>query len=356
MFLRDGIDKIMLTIRPKDLSLSYKTPELVAQRYKVNGNKSTLKFSDGFSSVIVLEKYLWQGKPSIKYALRLNQFRQCRVYVNLMRYYNVKNDLDFYTMALFDNNVVVPSRMFDTMEFVDIMKELIKEITLDYIMIRDYVFNDVITIPEITIDTHQLEFVNEAIGCHVNDLADVFLKYSKVDSVVRFFNHTQTIYLNDHRKQQLKIYQKGVGIMRLEMTFNDRVQDTICDWNAPTIVIADRLRDRYDRTLKKIGIPSEWWEQRNMSLESFVRVLSEALKLTSIEEVNASSVDLMKVLLTSTSFKYSDMNKNLIQKLVRKRLIQQQSYGYYEPTDRLKELQMIYNRLKRMEEIEFDTR
>lgn len=353
MFLRDGIDKIMLTVRPKDLSISYSYPKLCADRYKANGNLTALKFSDRFSSTITIIKHLWEDKPAIRYEQRLDGFRQCRVYVNLMRYYNIVNGLPFYTHALFDNNVVIPSRMFDTTEFVQLMLEdIIPQIIDDYILFRDFIFDDHISRNEIEIDTHQLEFVNEAIGVHVNDIAETFIKYSKVESMIRYFSQTQTIYFNDQRKQQLKVYQKGAGIMRLEMTFNDRINDTLCEWKAPAQMIRDRLQERFDKQLIQMGIPAVWWELREMSLSSFIETVAELTGLYYIDDVTKDGVELMRVLLTSTCFKYSEMNKNLVQKLVRKKLIQRQSYGVYEPTARLKELQLLYERLKRVEELE----
>lgn len=350
MFLRDGIDKVMLTVRPKDLSFSYSFPKGVFERYRANGNVVQLKFNDRWSRVIKMSKYDWQGEPAIVYMQRLDQFRQCRVLVNLMRFYNIQNELDYYTKALFDNNVVIPSRMFDTSEFVVLMKQLLPEIMQDYCTIRDFVFGDPVTVDTLTVDTHQIEMVQEGIGMHTSDIAHVFTDHAKCESVVRYFDHTQTLYLNTAtRKNQLKIYQKGVGIMRLEATLNNRPNDVVCEWQAPSTVIAQRLNESFAGILSDMQIPIDWWRGREMELDTIIYLFADMLALT--DEEGKTDTDLMKVLLSSSVYKYKDLDKNLVQRLVRKKLITRSSYGVYVPTKRLIELQDLFRRIKRSKEL-----
>ncbi len=370
--LREGLDKLMFTIRTKDVMTTYKYCKIAEHSYFPSLTK--LKFGDRYANVILFNRYKWQTweKEGIEkttyglnYFLRIDGFRQMRVFMNCQRLYNIINDLEVYDKRLFDDNVVIPSVGFYLEEFIDIVKDTLLEVVEDYIKYRKVVFDDDIIRDDIVIDTHQVEMVREGIGLHTSDVSETFKKYSQADTITVFHNQANVHYFNTNFKRQLKMYQKGAGILRLEATFNERAKDVVWNWSGPTTFIADSLRVEFDKLLRHMDIPTEWWKPRIMAKKTFIWFMADIIKLTSlkksqIKDTPAERVvhaDLMQVLLHMKSWdkdiekikddklqQSKDFNA-LTRWLRRKGLIKSTGVrSQWVPTERLVFLQEIYQR------------
>lgn len=347
MILRNGIDKIMLTVRPVGMGANHPFPKRIYERYRAFDRVLKLKFGDAWAQVIGLHKYEWQPDSyAIDYMVRLNADRQMRVLVNLMRYYNIRNCLPIWNQRLHDDNVVIPSHHFELYEFVDLMKELRCEILNDYRTIRATIFND--EPGELTIDVHQIEVVTEAVGIHLADVLDNFTKFARADSVVRYYNQTATVYLNTTSRRQLKIYQKGVGLLRMEMTVNMRASDVTTNFEADTEIIVDSIEREIGYMLTDMNIPRDWWTMRSMNLDTLAWLWADCYELRC--EDGSPDTELMKVLLTMNSWSSNKENRVLTQRLKRKGLIchaPRSKRTFWLPTERLKQLQLLFDKLER---------
>lgn len=353
--LREGLDKVMLTVREKNFDPKrYKYDKHIANMFA--DRLTSIKFGDRYADTIKYEKYKWQtwkhdniekSSFGVQYFLRIDGMRQMRVLLNCQRLYNIFNNLEIYDKRLFDDNVVIPSVNYYLEEFIEIVQRVIYEAVNDYIALRKKVFNQTVTFPELTVDTHQIEMVREGIGLHTSDLSHAFKQYSRADTITVFHNQTNTHYLNTNYRRQLKMYQKGVGIIRLEATYNDRPQDLVFNWSSSQIHdIARSLRRSFDKLLQHMGIPDNWWESRVMKKQTFVYSLAEAINLRSKKEKDTPSevlTDLMLILLVANSWNSTKDNQIMTRWLKRKGLLKHSGRrGIYIPTDRLMFLKDIF--------------
>lgn len=352
--LREGLDKVMLTIREKVFEpKKYPYPKHIADLYVDRLQK--LKFSDRYADTLFYTKYKWQTSTrngvekstwGVQYWLRLDGMRQMRVMLNLQRLYNIFNNLEVYDKRLFDDNVVVPSVDYYLEEFVEIVQKQIYEIVNDYIALRKKVFNDVITYDDITVDTHQVEMIREGLGLHTSDVSQTFKEHSRADTITVYHDQVQTHYLTTSYRRQLKMYQKGVGIVRLEATYNERPQDIVWGWQKDDMVhIANSLRREFDRLMRHVGIPDNWWKPRVMKKKTFLWSLADIINLRDPSTKEVLS-ELLLVLLSLNSWKSDPRNEDfrlMTRRLVRKGLLKHSGRrGVYIPTDRLMFIKDIY--------------
>ncbi len=365
--LREGLDRIVLTVRTKDVLTTYKYCQRTANSYFDVLTK--LKFSDRHANVILFPKYPWQTWErdgvrtttyALKYYLRIDGFRQMRVFLNCQRLYNIIHKLEVYDQRLFDDNVVIPTVNYYLEEFVEMVQDIFLEIKLDYIKHRKVVFGDIIMPDDVVIDIHQLEVVREGIGLHTSDVSETFKRHSRADSITVYHDQVNTHYFNTNYKRQLKMYQKGVGILRMEATFNERAIDVAWNFAGPITQIADSIRVEFDKLLMHMNIPSEWWKSRNMAKKTFIWFIADAINMRSLKRAGEPSVlfhGLMQVLLEMKSWsnKIHDSNEDkplpskdfntLTKWLKRKGLIKSTGMrGSWVPTERLVFLQEIYQR------------
>ncbi len=361
--LREGLDKLMMTVRPKDRTITHPYCQLTAKKY---GDLITkLKFQDRYANTILFEKYPWQtwekegitkSTYGLQYFLRIDGFRQMRVIINCQRLYNIFNNLEVYDKRLFDDNVVVPTVGYHLEEFIELVQKMTSEIVQDYIALRHEVFGNVVTPADLAVDTHQVEMVREGLGLHTSDLSETFRKHSRAETITVHHSQTNTHYMNTSARRQLKMYQKGVGIVRLEATFNERPKDLVWDWSGEPTQIADSLREEFDGLLKHMGIPLNWWKPRVMEKRKFVWALADAINLRSRRKtLRDGTVEPSKVmdgvlqgLLSQISWEMDPNNedfKTLTRRLKRKGLLKHSgARGIYIPTDRLIFLKDIYAR------------
>ncbi len=354
--LRDGIDKIHMTVREKGHK-KYRFPRHIALMY--SDRLSKLKFSDRYAQVIHFQKYahktwryLGDDKSTycLEYFLRLDGMRQMRVFLNCMRLYNFKNGLELYKGRLFDDNVVVPSRSFDLLEFVELVRQEIPKIINDYIEIRKRVFRDIVNSDDLTLDTHQVEIVIEGIGLHTSDVSDTFMDFARCDSFKIYHDHTNTHYLNTTGQRQLKIYQKGIGILRLEATFNNRPQDIVFRWNEHSVEDTVRyIREEIDDLYEHMNIPKDWWKHRKMSREKLIHAFTDTMGLRREGKKNGIlDIGLMKTLISIKNWSSNSDNQALTKRLRRKRLIKPVGRGQYVPSENLRIIQELFAKLDRM--------
>lgn len=373
-FLREGLDKIMFTIMPKkgDKRLKYRYCKSTETKHFDSITK--LKFGDRYANVILFERYPWQtweregvrkSTFGVRYFLRIDGFRQMRILLNCQRMYNILNKLEVYDKRLFDDNVVVPSEAYYLEEFIEIVQDRIHEFMSDYIRYRNEIFGDELTNDDLVLYTHQVEMVREGVGLHTSDVSELFKRHSRADSITVYHDQVNTHYFNTHAKRQLKMYQKGVGILRLEATFNDRPHDVVWNWSGPSTHIADSLRSEFDRLLLTMNIPEEWWKTRIMSRDKFIWSLADAIGLRTRKKHNEPSEimdGLMKVLLHNNSWSQnphdqdrsdyvrSEEFERLTRWLKRKGLIKTSgNRGVWLPTDRLIFIRDIYQRICKTE-------
>ncbi len=359
-FLREGLDKVLLTIRSKHYT-QYPYDHDVANKYADRITK--LKFSDRYGNVISYDKYPWQTSKyadverttyGVNYFLRIDGMRQMRININCQRLYNVFNGLKVYDKRLHDDNVVVPHVRYTLEEFVNIVRRICHEVANDYIELRKVVFGDVITYEDLVIDTHQIEMVQEGIGVHVSDVFSTFREFSRADTITRYYTESGTTYMNTDTKRQLKMYQKGTGLLRVEATFNERPQDLVWNWSDNVTRITESLQKEYQDLLIHMGIPAAWWKPRQMGKKKFVWCLADAINLRTPKKkledgtTQPSIVmdEMMLVLLTSSSFgplKDNHPWTNIMRRFRRKGLVKPSGVrGQYIPTDRLNYLQNIF--------------
>lgn len=352
--LRTGIDKITLTVRTGDMQ-EWPYPKRVAEFYKTQLKR--LKFSDRYAMVIEFNSYPHDKKrddPSswtwgLTYFLRLDGMRQMRVLMNCQRIYNIINQLPMYDKRLHDDNVVIPSHQFSLTEFVDLVKRELETLKRNYVKIRKEVFGQSIDPNDVIIDTHQAEIITEGIGMHTNDVSQTFKDYARCDSMKVYHNQTQTMYFNSSDKHQLKIYQKGVGILRLEATLNQRVDDIVLGWKEDSWMITESIEQELTTLLNRMGVPRDWWEKRRMSKDSLLWTLADALGLE--DEQGNVDAQLMNVLVTSDSFQSKYETRNLVRRLRRKKLLKPLYRGIYVPTERLRLIQELVRKLDAMKEL-----
>ena len=355
LLLRDGIDKMMLTVRPERFS-EHDYPKDIARLWKDRISK--LKFGKKWNMVINFYKHPWQTYKNfdaekvsygIHYMVRLNGMRQMRVMLNMMRYYNVVHDLELWKGRLHDDNVVVPGRIFDMTEFVDLMiaeDGLIRQMKEDYCEIRKVVFGDTLTPDMIVVDTHQMEVVMEAIGAHVSDVTETFAEHARCETMVRYFDETATVYLNTPNKDQLKVYQKGVGLMRVEATFNSP-QNAVMGWDSDNWMITESIKQHFAQLLVRNNIPLNFWEKREMKRDTLLWLFADVLKLYT--ESKKIDTDLMKMLIELKSWNGTTSNKRTTERLRNKRLIKMVGKGKYVATPRLTAIQELFRNFDRIE-------
>lgn len=356
--LREGLDKISFTVREKGRK-DYAYPKDVSLMYA--DRLSKLKFSDRYAVVIHFSKYPWnqwvyQGQSkatyAVEYFLRLDGMRQMRVMLNCMRLYNIKNKLPLSKGLLFDDNVVIPSHIFGLTEFVELVQAELPHFKDDYLELREKVFGDIVTREDLVIDTHQLEVVTEGIGLHTSDVSTTFKDFARCQSFKVYHDHTNTHYLNTAGKKQLKIYQKAVGVLRLEATFNTRPYDFVFNWKKDPVIISRQIQAEFEDLLEDMGIPSNWYEIRTVSRDDLVWLFADALSLR--DQSDIIRFDLMKTLLVITSWSSNRNNRNLTRQLVRKKLLEPYARGKYRPTENLQVIQELFNKLDRMESLHKD--
>ncbi len=356
-FLREGLDKVMLTVRHKSLD-DFPYRKDIAKKYA--DRITRLKFGDRWGNAILFESHPWQtierhGKfhtsYATKYLLRIDGMRQMRVLLNCQRLYNIQNNLKLYDKRLFDDNVVVPTVKYSMHEFVEMVQKEIRVIMDDYIALRKEVFKEDIIIPDLIVDTHQIEMVQEAIGVHTSDLSESFKRHSRAETITIYHEGTNTHYFKTSARRQLKMYQKGTGICRLEATFNERPGDIVWDWQPGSSErIAESLHTEFITLLSQMDIPWDWHTVRVMEKNTFIWKLADAIGLREKPKKDDEGppevlADLMKVLLNIKSWKSDSKNEDhtaLTRRLRNKGLIVSSVYGTYVPTKRLMFLQEIY--------------
>ncbi len=370
MFLREGLDKLMFTVREDDKYDEYPYRREIALKY---GDRiQRLKFDKRWGDTIFLEKYPWQSWKylgeykhtyALHYFLRIDGLRQMRVVLNCQRLYNIQNNLDLYDKRLFDDNVVLPNVPFVLSEFIEMVQHELVKIKEDYIKLRLEIFGDTVILPDIVVDTHQIEMVQEAIGVHTSDLSTYFRNLSSSDHITVYHEQTNTHYLMTTAKRQLKMYQKGVGICRLEMTINTRPYDIVWNWqNADTDHIVRSLQAEFDDVLTEMRIPVDWYKIRVMSKNKFVWALADAIGLRKKDKEPEVKDDpdhdfdngtvqwqLMKVLLSLSSWRSVKDTETMTRYLVRKNLLRRVERGKCVPTDRLLFLQDLYQKIEKSE-------
>ncbi len=364
VFLREGLDKIMLTVREDDIDgTEYPYSQDIAMKFA--DRIVRLKFRNRFGNTIFMEKYPWQSWKylghrkhtyAVQYYMRIDGFRQMRVSINCQRLYNIQNNLMLYDKRLFDDNVVLPSVPYTLHEFVSMVKKEISLIKEDYVRLRKEIFGQDIPLDTVVVDTHQIEMVQEGIGVHTSDLSDTFRKFSTANTIVVYHEQTNTHYFNQSSKRQLKMYQKGVSICRLEATVNYRPSDIVWAWQDGAVEhITRSLQAEFDEVMKDSGIPVDWYKIRKMSSDKFAWSLADAIGLRNPnnpddDSDNGEVLDqLMKVLLHINSWKSTRDTEKMTRRLRRKGLIEPMSRGMYVPTKRLLFLQELNDRLKRSE-------
>ena len=355
MILRDGMDKIMMTVRAEHYE-EFPYPKDIARLW--HDRISKLKFGKTWNMVINFYKHPWQTykqfdeeKTSygLHYMIRLNGMRQMRVMVNMMRYYNVVHGLELWKGRLHDDNVVLPGRLFDMTEFVDLMiadDGLINQMKKDYCKIRRVVFDDRLTPDTVVVDTHQMEIVTEAIGTHVSDIPKSFIDHSRCETIVRYFDETATVYLNTPDRDQVKVYQKGVGVMRVEATLNSP-RNVVMEWSADNWMITESIKQHFAQLLVRNNIPLNFWEKREMKKETLLWLFADMLKLYT--ESKSVDVDLMKTLSELKSWNGTTDNKRTTERLRRKRLIKLVRKGKYVATPRLTAIQEVFKNFDRIQ-------
>ncbi len=349
--LRSGLDKIMFTVRESHFK-TYPYPKDVAMKYA--DRLKRIVFSDRSAFTVQFDKYphkTWKyldedrSTYAVEYFLRLDGMRQMRVWLNCMRLFNVKHDLEPSPKALWDDNFVDPDYVFTMATFVQMVKDEIEHFKDDYITIRKEVFDEVIHPLDITVDTHTLEVVREGLGLHTSDVMHTFQDFPMCDNVKVYHNETNTHYLNTSAKRQLKFYNKGVGVLRMEATFNYRPKDIVLNWVAPTYDIAQSIEMEVDTLLLDMGLPGDWYDKLQINRENLVWLIANAFNLR--DEDDEVQTVLMKILLTTKEYRGRRDNRAMIQRLKRKRLIKPSTYGKYVPTERLRLIQNLYNILER---------
>ncbi len=364
VFLREGLDKIMFTIREDDYT-EYPYDKDVEMKYADRIQR--LKFAKRWGNTIFLEKHPWQSWKhlgeyrhtyALQYFMRIDGMRQMRVLLNCQRLYNIQNNLMLYDKRLFDDNVVLPSVPYTLLEFVDMVKKEILLIKEDYIQLRDDIFGDKVFMADIVVDTHQIEIVQEGIGVHTSDISETFKRFTTADLITVYHDQINTHYLNTTAKRQLKMYQKGVAICRLEATLNLRPNDIVWGWqDGDSEHITRSLQAEFDDILLEMKIPTDWYKIRSLDLNNFTWGLADAIGLRSrktLQEDGSYSSgevqwELMKVLLHVRSWKSDKDTASLTRTLVRKGLLEQKARGYLVPSNKLLFLQELYERLKRSE-------
>ncbi len=358
VYLRHGLDKIMFTIRDKSVR-EYKYPKDVAMMY--DDRLAKLKFSDRFAQVIHFSKYphfswKYQGETkstyAVEYFLRLDGMRQMRVFVNCQRLYNVENGLPLYDKRLFDDNVIIPSHIYSMEEFVDLVQWQLPILKGDYIKIRKEVFGDELLFHDIIVDTHQVEVVTEGIGLHTSDVSSTFQDFARCDSFKVYHNQTNTHYLNTTGHRQLKIYQKGIGILRLEATFNVRPGDIVFNWIEPQEVVVRQIEAEMEDLYDDMNIPMKWYDCLKINKDKLIWIIANALNLREKgKKDGAVQSDLMKVLLTIRSWNSNKNLSELTRRLVRKKLLRPIGKARYVPTENLRLIQELFNKLETVEGI-----
>ena len=357
MVLRSGLDKIMFTVRESQFK-NYPYPKDIALMYQ--DRLKRLVFSDRTAFCIQLDKYphkTWKyldetkSTFAVEYFLRLDGMRQMRVFMNCMRLFNVKNDLEPSPKALWDDNFVDPDHIFVLASFVEMVKNELEIIKQDYIDFRKDVFNETILPIDVTIDTHTLEVVREGLGLHTSDVTHTFQDFPSCDSVKVYHNETNTHYFNTSAKRQIKFYNKGIGVLRMEATFNYRPSDIVLKWVAPTPDIVQSIEMEVDNLLFDLNIPNDWYDQFNIKREHFIFLIANALNLRDPPERDPDTGEiiregdvqtwLMRYLLTSKSFQSTDDKRVLFQKLKRRRLIRPVTKGKWVATERLRLIQNL---------------
>ncbi len=364
VILRSGLDKIMFSVYERDYR-KYSYPKDIAMKYA--DRLERIHFSDRSAFSVRFDKYphktwITSGKEkstyAVEYFLRLDGMRQMRVYLNCMRLFNVKHDLTPSPKALWDDNFVDPDVIFTMATFIQLVKDELQAFKQDYITVRKEVFDEEIKPQDVVISTHTLEAVREGLGLHTTDISRTFKDKPMCDSVKVYGSETNTHYFNTTAKRQIKFYNKGIGVLRMEATFNENPSEIVFHWNAPTYDIAQSIEMEIDTLLFDMNIPNDWYDAFQIKRENLLWLFAQGLGLITreikdketgeiIEEGGIVMVDVLKWLLNNKQFPARADRRTLFQRLKRKRLIEPDIYRVWKPTERLLQLQNLFEVLDR---------
>lgn len=234
------------------------------------------------------------------------------------------------------------------------LKAEIDEVKKDYVEMRRIVFNDHVFLDQLAVSFHQVEIVQEGIGLHTSDVSQTFKDLARCQSIKVHHSQTNTHYFNIPGRRQLKIYQKGIGILRMEATFNSEVRDVLLELREPTDHIVRVVMAELEDLLQDMNLPVHWWKVHTIERDKLVWLFANALRLT--DEAQRVDVNLMKSLLTSKDWDSNRFNEALTKRLRRKKLIEPVMRGKYVPTENLLMIQELFNKLDRLQVYENDIR
>ncbi len=361
-FPRFGFDRIMLTVRKDGDFKKKKFPKIVAMKF--GDRTGRLKFADRSAETVRFTKYpdnsikgqaerfngdVEEPTPAVAYNIRLDGFRQMRVFLNCQRLYNYQHGLEPHKQRLYDDNVIDAKESYCLQEFMDMVRAELPGFKRDYCYLRREVFGDEVHECDVVIDTHVVEVVQEV---HADLIEyEELLKNIKCKDITVYRNQTQTTYLNLPGRNQIKLYQKALGLLRMEYSLNFRPNDVTMSWQS------DDLDSRYrtvfsieyelKRLLSHAGLPENWYDYtrtRRSDKLDFVGSWAAAYDI---------SKDQMLNLLGLRYWVSRKDNRNMTRKLVRCGLL----FGtfnraVYAPTARMDHIRMLYNGIVSQAEVE----
>lgn len=321
--VRRGIDKVLVAVIPskfKEIKYSRDKALIHAPNYV------RLKFGrKKWGSFVFFQRGEWDNTPLLTYYVPLRGFSRVLVTLNLMRYYNYSHGLEFPKgVGLWDNNLVDPSEHFEIDWFLHALVNFRGEILEDakklmlYVHGQEYAIDD-----EASVIVQQIEIPEEGIGLDIVDIKQVY-KHTRSQKIEKWSNNTGTVYLNGQFKEQVKFYQKGLGVLRCEFCLNDK---SVCldlkDADEAKLSIEVAI----NRLCETINIPRRWWELvRYPEKEELYQVLACTLDVR---------LDLLKRIVECNIWESKASDELLTRKLLRRGLIKKVRRGVYIPSRKL---------------------
>lgn len=316
--LRRGLDKVTLAFLPEKVTME----QFSRKKAKALENWYTnMKFGKKYIPVVQFLSGSWDGTPLIHYWAPLKGVRRILVMVNMMRLYNYDNGLDApRRISLWDNNLVPPDEDLDLKHFCSMLIELKEQLADQARRLFAWVYDR--PIGEYQISVLQAEFAEEAIGLDMLDIKEVY-RHTKAFKTVRFSNSTGTVYLNGPENEQLKFYQKGLGVLRAEWTLNN--SDTLSLESAEELHYSIMHRARAVAT--QLGVERHWWKlARFPRKDTLYKLLASTLGI---------DADLLRRVIDCDTWESTADNELTTRKLRRRKLVERVKRGVYAPTRKL---------------------
>lgn len=320
--VRRGIDKVLITVIPdKFVDVKYKREIALTH----NDRYKRLRFGKrDWGGSLHYPLGSWDDTPLINYFVPLKGNLRVMAIINLMRYYNFSNGLDSpRKVSLWDNNIVDPSEHFDMTWFYEALKYLRDKILKDAQELVRYTFDGEYELINPKITVQQIEVCEEAIGLDIIDIKQVY-RYTKSNKIEKWSNSTGTVYLNGGYKEQVKFYQKGIGVLRCEFCLND---NSICMDLTEGTDIRFSIEHAIYNLCERIGMPRKWWEiVRFPEKEELWQLLSSTLGVP---------INLLKRIVSLGVWESNTFQETTTRKLLRRKLIVKEKRGRYVPSKKL---------------------